>query len=591
MLKRFFLTTLNRMTLFMLIPILILGLAVNLFLNRSMRGQMDAQNEAVITQASGACNLAFQIFDSVEVFVSANYQMVTALKHFAGGQGVTLTDLNTLNNLHHSILSIIAACPYIDSADIYVSGMDKYYSSGAKIASIADTAEGQWLASLTPQPLPTMMRRTIPARFAMEQNKEVISFVRSAFSGMMTTSGLVVMNIDLKKLRETLYAVLPNAGQQVFLISGDAVVALSGEDNADRDVIGTLLHAGDGVRECLWNGVQARVSVRELSRYGWNFVAVTPLDALYAVQRQALRFLALLVALCVALIVLLSAFSARSNLKKVRAVVEAVETVANGGQITSAALSRDVFGYIIREIGRTGLHSEMMRMQINEKRYQMELLEARALQYQINPHFQINTLRAIYWKVVENEGMASDAACMVENMMDFMGYVLSDPHKLATMEEEIRHSQSFCELLEIRHRGDVRFQWDVAAECLEALCCRLILEPYLENAYVHGLRGLEGRSRVEIRVRRQGADVVITVADDGRGMPPEKLARLRQALARGGTEAESIGLYNAHRRMTLRYGEGYGVSIDAAKGEGTTVTLRFPFQAEKKAERKRKVDY
>ncbi len=73
MLKRFFLTTLNRMTLFMLIPILILGLAVNLFLNRSMRGQMDAQNEAVITQASGACNLAFQIFDSVEVFVSANY--------------------------------------------------------------------------------------------------------------------------------------------------------------------------------------------------------------------------------------------------------------------------------------------------------------------------------------------------------------------------------------------------------------------------------------------------------------------------------------------------------------------------------------
>ena len=280
------------------------------------------------------------------------------------------------------------------------------------------------------------------------------------------------MNIDLKKLRETLYAVLPNAGQQVFLISGDAVVALSGEDNADRDVIGTLLHAGDGVRECLWNDVQARVSVRELPRYGWNFVAVTPLDALYAVQRQALRFLALLVALCVALIVLLSAFSARSNLKKVRAVVEAVETVANGGQITSAALPRDVFGYIIREIERTGLRGQMMQMQINEKRYQMELLEDRALQYQINPHFQINTLRTIYWKIVENEGMDADAACMVENMMDFMGYVLSDPHKLATLEEENRHSRSFCEILEMRHQGEVRFDWEVAEDCLEVPCCR-----------------------------------------------------------------------------------------------------------------------
>ncbi len=590
MLKRFFLMTLNRMTLFMLIPILILGAAVNLFLSRSMRGQMDAQNEAVITQASGACDLAFQIFDSVEVFVSANYQMVTALKHFASGQEISLTDLNTLNNLHHSILSIIAACPYIDSADIYVSGMDKYYSSGQKIASMADTAEGQWLASLTPQPLPTMTRRTIPARFAMERDKEVISFVRSAFSGMMTTSGLVVMNIDLMKLRETLQAVLPNAGQQVFLISGDAVVALSGEDDADLDVVGTLLHAGEGVRECLWNGVQARVSVRELSRYGWNFVAVTPLDALYAVQRQAMRFFALLVVLCVILIVLLSAFSARSNLKKVRAVLEAVETVANGGRITPVDSPRDVFGYIIREMERTGLHSEMMRMQINEKRYQMELLEDRALQYQINPHFQINTLRTIYWKIVENEGMASEAACMVENMMDFMGYVLSDPHKLTTLEEEIRHSRSFCEILEMRHQGDGRFHWDVAEDCLEAPCCRLILEPYLENAYVHGLRGLEGRSRVDVRARREGEDVVITVSDNGRGIPPDKLARLRQALKRGGTEEESIGLYNAHRRMALRYGEGYGVSIDAAEGEGTTVTLRFPCSMEKKDKRKRKVD-
>lgn len=589
MLKRFFLTTLNRITLFMLIPILILGAAVNLFLSRSMRGQMDVQNEAAITQASGACDLAFQIFDSVEVFVSSNYQMVTALKHFASGQEISLADLNTLNNLHHSILSIIAACPYIDSADIYVSGMEKYYSSVAKIASMADTAEGQWLATLTPQTLPTMTRRAIPARFAMEEDKDVVSFVRSAFSGMMTTSGLVVMNVDLNKLREALQAVLANAGQQVYLVSGDAVVALSGEHDADLDVVRTLVRTG-GVRECLWNGVQARVSVRELSRYGWRFVAVTSLDALYAAQRQAMRLFAAVVVLCVGLIVALSAISARGNLKKVRAVVEAVETVANGGQPVPVAEPRDVFDYIIREIERTGLHGQMMQMQINEKRYQMELLEDRALQYQINPHFQINTLRTIYWKIVESEGMASEAACMVENMMDFMGYVLSDPHTMATLEEEIRHSRSFCEILEMRHQGDVCFQWDVAEECLGAPCCRLILEPYLENAYYHGLRGLEGHSRVEVKVRREGEDVVITITDDGRGIPPDKLEELRQALRQGGTRAESIGLYNAHRRMALRYGEEYGVSMDAVQGRGTAVTLRFPYQIEKKDEWHQKVD-
>jgi len=84
--------------------------------------------------------------------------------------------------------------------------------------------------------------------------------------------------------------------------------------------------------------------------------------------------------------------------------------------------------------------------------------------------------------------------------------------------------------------------------------------------------------------------VVITVSDNGRGIPQEKLAWLRQALARGGTEEESIGLYNAHRRIVLRYGEGYGLSIDAAEGEGTTVTLRFPCRMGKEETRKQKVD-
>ena len=126
--------------------------------------------------------------------------------------------------------------------------------------------------------------------------------------------------------------------------------------------------------------------------------------------------------------------------------------------------------------------------------------------------------------------------------------------------------------------------WDIDESCLSALCCRLILQPYIENAYYHGLRGLKSHRNIDIRARVKDGRVVVSIRDDGRGMTPERLSEVRVCLKAEGTQTAFTGIYNPHRRIVLTFGEQYGVRIDAEEGRGTEVTLTFPYMMQARGE-------
>ena len=134
----------------------------------------------------------------------------------------------------------------------------------------------------------------------------------------------------------------------------------------------------------------------------------------------------------------------------------------------------------------------------------------------------------------------------------------------------------------IRYKDKLNYAVDVPAELSGCLVPKLILQPLVENAIFHGIKQKRGGGTIAVTGRMSEEGLRITVRDDGAGMPPERLAALREQLKKPLDEMEktSFGLFYIAERIRLCYGDRYGISLDSTPGEGTTVTVSLPARAE-----------
>jgi signal transduction histidine kinase len=199
--------------------------------------------------------------------------------------------------------------------------------------------------------------------------------------------------------------------------------------------------------------------------------------------------------------------------------------------------------------------------------------ELKALKEQINPHFLFNTLNTIAHLIHTNPAQAE---ATVERLAGMFRYMLAGSERgLVPLEEEIAFVDSYLEIERARFGERLRVTQEVAPEALSVPVPSLILQPLVENAVRHG-RGADGSIDLTIRVQPHGDEVVITIADQGPGMPSPKVGR-----GRGLGEGEGLGLRNVDERLRKTYGEGYGLEITANEPQGAVVTIRIPIEEEK----------
>ena len=105
----------------------------------------------------------------------------------------------------------------------------------------------------------------------------------------------------------------------------------------------------------------------------------------------------------------------------------------------------------------------------------------------------------------------------------------------------------------------------------------LIIQPGVENAFVHGIEGAKSNGRISIKVRYCGENVSIDVADNGQGISPERMKELLRKLEQNDTSSgKSIGLTNVNKRIKMYHGEEYGLSVKTVPGKGTTISILLP---------------
>jgi signal transduction histidine kinase len=192
-----------------------------------------------------------------------------------------------------------------------------------------------------------------------------------------------------------------------------------------------------------------------------------------------------------------------------------------------------IYPFAVESAGVRALEAKNLRSQA-------ELTRLRA---HLEPHFLLNTLNAIAGLVTEDP---REARRLLVCLGDLLRDAVQENDDLQRLDEQIAWLRRYALILEARHRGVLRFKWDVSADCEPALVPRLLLQPLVENAVKHGaLMRDDGAGEVVVRAsRREDGSLVCMVEDNGPGIPSE------------GVRAGAFGLQSVRRRLELESARG-----------------------------------
>jgi sensor histidine kinase YesM len=215
---------------------------------------------------------------------------------------------------------------------------------------------------------------------------------------------------------------------------------------------------------------------------------------------------------------------------------------------------------------------------VNRKKNEVEAdkkeAELRALQAQINPHFLQNTLNNLIHMI--QEGYAAPAISMIQSLSRLFRYGISRGETIIPLREEIEYAKAYAAIMDMRYRGTIRFEWKVDNEALQFKTLKLVLQPLIENAIVHGFRERREGGCIAISCEDAGDYNVLTVSDNGKGITADDLQALRARLYGEDKGGDHIGILNVEQRLRLFFGESCSLTIDSVANKGTTVSLRIP---------------
>ncbi|WP_419890363.1 cache domain-containing sensor histidine kinase [Paenibacillus xylanexedens] len=371
----------------------------------------------------------------------------------------------------------------------------------------------------------------------------------------------------------------------IMLLDGAGEVVTSDlEINLDPKAI---LDSGSVVQ----NGEESYIVVRQKSELtGWTLAVLTPLRETtegVSILRTALLVSGMIgVVLFLIMSFFLSTMITRPLIRLMRAMRSAQPGAMRPNLMVSSTMEinelNDVYNQMVYR------QNELTRV-VHEKEVMQSRAELKALQSQINPHFLFNTLEAFYWSLEEKGD--EEMARMVVAMSRLFRYIISSSQQdeWVTIADELEHAERYLQIMQMR-LGD-RMQWEIQLSdtVLKVAIPKLLIQPLVENAILHGIESKLGPGKISIHVDALTEKnlVRIEVRDDGPGMDELRLQSVIHALHGGpavSKKGTGVGLINVHRRLMLYFGSQLGerckLSITSKVGDGTVICFEIPMGTE-----------
>lgn len=399
------------------------------------------------------------------------------------------------------------------------------------------------------------------------------------------TIGVVMVDLNYDFIKKT-YGVKPTADSMLYVLDKEGGFVYQSESappfapSIEKIISIRQEFKGPGdVAEMIIDG-RAYTVVRRTSEYtGWTTLALIPMDSLLR-ESANLRNLMAEVSVFVLAVVLICSLQVSSritiNIRRLKSMMMRVKD----GNLTfpmKEIKSKDEVGQLyhafismVEELKRL---LEGIRISEKEKRE----AELTALQAQIRPHFLYNSLNTI--KYLAKLNGVPNIEEVSGSLIELMRGVLGNSSEYLTVREELDYVRSYISIVKYKYMQPIPVYEEIEDEALlECRVPKLMLQPIVENAIIHGIGSLEEGGMVVIRVCEDNHNLRIEVTDNGKGMTLEQMDLLlgEQSKGEAPSRFSGMGVRNVHERIVRMNGEPYGVKLYSELGLYTKVVITFP---------------
>jgi two-component system sensor histidine kinase YesM len=243
----------------------------------------------------------------------------------------------------------------------------------------------------------------------------------------------------------------------------------------------------------------------------------------------------------------------------------------------------DEFKYIYDQFNELFARLRHLIKQVYEEKLRSGQSEMKQLQYQIAPHFLYNCLFTINRLAITGDMDAVTA--FSRHLGNYYQFITRSGKQEIALSVELEHLNEYISIQRVRFGNRITVEQDTAPELFETIPVpKLILQPIVENAYLHGLKNKVRDGLIRIRYEISGETIAVHIEDNGDELTGDGLSEISSRIKNTKTINETTGLINIHRRLQIYYGEEYGLEIVRSELGGMCATLRIPVKATKNTE-------
>lgn len=467
---------------------------------------------------------------------------------------------------------IMVVSQSIDSISLYDTDGKMITSDSNYVSELSpdNVKKEEWFSSSVNAPLVNIFSRVNSASYF------TLSKVMSINNG--NDSAILKIVYDFSGIASMIDEVQLGEGGHVYIFDNDYLPVYASSEVSDKEkeiiqktVIGNV-RLDDGN-----NSIYLYISTIPKTR--WRLVIATNINGLTQAKKKLL--INCIVYTTVALIAFLFLFYAISTqiskpIVRLQREMEAVEDLSFrlqgdstiGGTKEIVSLNKSFCKMMNR------IH-DLAQEVVNEQKEQNKA-ELKALQNQINPHFLYNTLDSIIYMIDENENEKAEE--MIVALSRFFRISISRGKNIIPVKSELDHVKYYLQIQKMRFGDSFSYEVDASDEVLSLPIIKLILQPIVENAIVHGLgEKPEEGAMIKIKAYLDSSYLCFDIEDNGFGMLPDKIEEIYQSF-KDKTIHRGVGLSNVYQRIRIFYGEKADIIVNSSLDDGTKISIRIPLQ-------------
>lgn len=508
------------------LPTLALGIILVFLSWQKTSTEIQKRTENTLSLASGYLDGLHNNNQTVGLYLE-NSSLILGLNRMMSFKDISYTESVILKQFSLFINSVTNSSQNIDSLYIYIpNSLNRAYTSGRQFIFLNTLSDNEWVDRLTGLEHDVAIELRRKKEYSFESPKQVLSI----YNRFHMYAGGWVMNYSLSNITDYYDSLLSFQDQSIYLLDQEGNLLLqcnNGNDQVSPDTIQFLNKPGQ--ERILLHNIPYIIKTAEYEPYQIKIITLLPQSTLYTTALENAYHMILLLCLILIMIIIMAYVLSLNSYHQLHQVMEWFDQ-AEHHQALIPPGNKDMYSQILQNIIRIFLENDYLQVQLSERKYRQKAAELQALQYQINPHFLFNTLQTIHYEILEiTNGQQSKANFMIEWLSDLLRFALGSPDSKVTLQQEIDNCMKYIQIQQERYDNTFNVDWRIPPSLISLEVPRLILQPMIENSIVHGLK-YKKNGKIRIQVIRKDTYVVFMIVDNGCGMAPDKLRKLKEEL-------------------------------------------------------------